>query len=196
MKSQANFSEPSSAPPQQPQNIRGGSPKNSEPSPTSPTGNVLNSSRLAPTADVSYNSRLFKSIMKGASDFKCKHCGESFDKLDSLTKHMMIQVRFYMFFKTLKIRYKKPEWLWDPWQLSALRSKFSFAELAPQILKYSFRAILQKLMMMHKLTTTLVVSTCRENRVLICVQERRETREMGLKMEGRKKARRQKCSVV
>ena len=35
-----------------------------------------------------YNSRLFQSIVKGASDFKCKHCGMSFTKLESLTKHM------------------------------------------------------------------------------------------------------------
>lgn len=35
-----------------------------------------------------YNSRLFRSIVKGASDFKCKHCGESFTKLECLTKHM------------------------------------------------------------------------------------------------------------
>ncbi len=106
MKNYANLSEPSSTSNQQPQSIRGGSPKTSEPSPTSPTGNIgnaHNSTRLGPAGDVSYNSRLFKSIMKGASDFKCKHCGESFDKLDSLTKHMMIQVRLIIFFCFLRI---------------------------------------------------------------------------------------------
>ncbi|CAG5102683.1 Oidioi.mRNA.OKI2018_I69.chr1.g419.t1.cds [Oikopleura dioica] len=82
---------------QQNSSIRGGSPKNQR-SPSSPNGTsrglVQNTAGVGPAGDVSYNSRLIKSIMKGASDFKCKHCGESFDKLDSLTKHMMIQGHF------------------------------------------------------------------------------------------------------
>ena len=38
--------------------------------------------------DSAYNQKLLNSIVKGASDFKCKHCQEPFGKLDDLTRHM------------------------------------------------------------------------------------------------------------
>lgn len=66
-------------------------------SPKEPPQGVAASSAIAPSNGPSqpvpespscYNSRLFRSIVKGASDFKCKHCGEAFTKLENLTKHM------------------------------------------------------------------------------------------------------------
>lgn len=85
-------------------------------SPKEPPQGVAPSSSIAPSNGTSqpvpespscYNSRLFRSIVKGASDFKCKHCGEAFTKLENLTKHMYAKEWFH--FSILKfISHKLP----------------------------------------------------------------------------------------
>lgn len=98
-------------------------------SPKEPPQGVTASSSTAPSNGTSqpvpespscYNSRLFRSIVKGASDFKCKHCGEAFTKLENLTKHMYAKEWFHL--SSLKFMSHK------------LPSKFCFENLERAIL--------------------------------------------------------------